>query len=143
MSSPATAAEPETRAVRHRGAIKTQWVRLKTPYAFNGFRFLVEVRARDNVVTTPSCQSDVRVREPLCSTCGAPLALVKARPECERYVCRHGAGHCELWVGRVSHLTFGEFMREQLRPRVYYALRRGLFPLEPAAMGAALNLMPY
>jgi len=135
-------AMPRKRTPRLAG-IKNQWVRLKAPYTFNGFRFLVEVRARDGVVPTPVCQEDVRVRGPLCSSCGAPMALMRSAESHERYACRRGKAHCELWVGRVSHLSFSEFMQDHLRPMVYYALKRKKFPMETAAMGAALNLMPY
>jgi hypothetical protein len=117
-------------------------VRLKAPYVFNSFRFLVEVRVRNGRLTMPGCVDDVRVRGPICPVCGVPLARVETRPECERYACRQGIGHGELWVGRTSHLCFSEFMQEQLSPMAYHALRRHSLPLEPASMGAALNLSP-
>jgi hypothetical protein len=34
-------------------------------------------------------------------------------------------------------------MQDRLQPMVYYALKRNRFPLETAAMEAALNLIPY
>jgi len=128
---------------RKSGKIKAQWIRLERPYVFNGFRFLVEIRARNGRISLPANEADVRVRGPLCSQCGTQMARLETRAECERYACRKGQGHGELWVGRTGHLSFSQFMEEHLRPRVYYALLRRRFPIEPASMGAALNLIPY
>lgn len=137
---PGTATHKTIRTIR--AGIGRQWVRLKRPYVFNGFRFLVEVRAENGVASAPKSRQDVRVRGPLCVRCGVPLARVESTAAYERYACRKGRGHCELWVGRVSHLSFGEFMQEQLRPKVYKAIRDKRLPLETAAIGAALNIAP-
>jgi hypothetical protein len=126
-----------------RGLARSRWVRLRQPFTFNGFRFMVEVRARNGVVSAPGCHDDVRVRGPICARCGQLMALIESRPECERYACRHGADHCELWVGRVSHLSFAEFMREQLQAAAFHAITGRTLPLETVSIGRTLNLLPY
>lgn len=91
------------------GPRMVSWARLSTDYIFNGFHFLVEVRAREWRLSLPIGEANVRLHGPLCRRCGAPMARVESAPNCERYACRRGGDHCEYRIGRLDRQGFSEF----------------------------------
>lgn len=120
----------QERSTTARGRRRSSWVRLREPYLFNRFHFIVEVRARDRWPAVPLGESDVRILGPACKECGSPMTRIEAAPNYERYACRKGDKHCEYWIGRISHLGFSEFVAEHLRPAVYQAVLSGALAME-------------
>jgi hypothetical protein len=112
------------------GRRRIPWIRLREPYTFNRFHFIVEVRVRGRWPAMSLGESDVRILGPACKECGSPMTRIEAAPNYERYACRKGDKHCEYWVGRISHLGFSEFVAEHLRPTVYQAILSGALPME-------------